>query len=149
MNLPPQREIKIFIRDCLKHGDLVKLAEREGVHLSAISQRLNPNLDTPCSLYQALKQLRGLIEVNKEAGGKVWTLVTTIVERWFEESETASADDLLGSVTAEFADIVKARLAGLPTHQQRMEVVELQKALSRYLESLGKDNVSSLQGRSA
>jgi hypothetical protein len=136
VNLPNQREVKIFIRDCLKHGDLVRLAEGEGVHLSAISQRFNPNLDTPCPAYQALKQLRSIAQVNKLAATKLWTFIVTTVEPWLENSELGSADDLLATIEQEHADVVIARIKHKPAHVQRKEVVELIEVLSRYADSL-------------
>ena len=136
MNIPSQREVKILISDSLKHGDRVRLAELEGVHLSAISQRFNPNLESPCPVYQALKQLRGIARVNKSAASKVWSFMVCTVESWFDETEKTGSDELLAEIEKEHAEVVIARIKHLPIHAQRKEVVDLIEVLSRYAESL-------------
>lgn len=140
MNLPSQREVKIAIRDSLRHGDLAELANLRHIGESAISQSYNPNLETPCGIYQGLKQLSEISAVNTGALRTVWAYLSEIVEPDLVADVMAYSecpDELLGNATSEFADVVKARLANKPIHEQRVEVLEAIEVLSRLLKNLG------------
>jgi hypothetical protein len=145
MQMPDQREIKILTRDVLKHGDILKLANFYGITESAMGQRLNPNLDTPSNIYRALYDLRAIIFVNKTAARKLWLYVSDVVNAWLGDEESAKPDTLLGDISTDFSELLKARLSHKPTHLQRKEALQLQAEVTRFVESLEPDNVTELR----
>lgn len=136
MKMPDQREIKVLTRDVLKHGDIGKLANFYGVTESAMGQRLNPNLDTPSNLYRGLFDLRAIIEVNPEAGRTLWLYMVDLVDSWLGNDLRETPDALLGDISGEFSELLKARLSHKPIHAQRKEALELQSQVLKFVESL-------------
>lgn len=134
------REFKIFISDSLKHGDRLKLAEMDHIGLSAISQKLNPNLDTPCDIYRGLRQLEKITQINIQAGGQIWQLIKQTAEPWFEARTNLCPVRLLAEVEKEHADVIIAAIKNEPIHIQRQEIFEAIAKLARYAEALGSED---------
>lgn len=139
MKMPDQREIKVLTRDVLKHGDILKLANLYGITESAMGQRLNPNMDTPSNIYRGLYDLKAIIEVNQEAGRKLWLYLSDLVDCWLGNQRSQTPDALLGDISGEFSELLKARLSNKPVHEQRKEALDLQAEVLRFVESLEKD----------
>jgi hypothetical protein len=132
-----QQDFKHFLRDILKHGDLVKLASWFQVSEAAISQELNPNLDIPCKLYRGLKRAEAITNVNPDAGRKLRELINDLFDEWLAQEANKTPDLLLCDVAQDEAELISSRFKHLPIHEQRARAVKLQDAAARFVESLG------------
>jgi len=134
--IPSLHEVKVVVSDSLKHGDRAKLAQLRGVGFSAVSQAINPNLDTPCPVFKALHFLNEISQVNKQSARQIWIFMGSVAEPMLaDEVQAYCSDGLLGCAATEFADIVRSRLEGRPLPEQRREIIEAIEALQKLLAS--------------
>lgn len=142
--IPSLHEVKVVVSDSLKHGDRARLAQLRGVGFSAVSQALNPNLETPCPAYKALHFLSEISQINKQSARQIWIFMSSTVEPMLADDVQAyCTDGLLGCAATEFADVVKARLDGKPLPEQRREIIEAIEALQKLLTSFRPAEVSA------
>jgi hypothetical protein len=131
-----QSDFKLFLKAILAHGDIVKIANWYGVTEQAISQKLNPNLEIPCDLYRGLRQAEAISKINPEAGAKLRALINDLFDQWDASVVPSRPEILLGEISGEFAELLKARLSNKPIHLQRKEALDLQAEVARFVESL-------------
>lgn len=143
MRAPNSQQIKLVLAGLLKHGDLTKLAELDGVRVQAISQQLNPNLDTKCAIAESMSKIEKICIVNRDAGRGLRALFMDFFDSCLTDNPEEKPDELLGEVSQDFAQLFKDRLKHLPIHVVRADALKAQADIGKFVESLGPEAVEA------
>lgn len=135
---PNPREIATLVSDLLKHGDQEKVADALHITPSNLSRRLNPLDVNRLGLYEGLRELWAIAEVNPDAFSGLRVYVETLFDSW-QKPATAIAPLPLLVIAAdkEADDVIRSFVAGKPAHEQLAEVTQAITALRRVADALG------------
>lgn len=136
-NAPSQRDVKTLLSDLVKSGSRKRMANILGVTEGEISRRFNINDDRKLSIAEGLREWWALTGADPEAAEAFKHYVCGLYESWCSPvKRTGELSLLVSGVNKETGDLVQARLAGKPAHEQRKEAVEIVKAAQRFITEL-------------
>lgn len=142
---PDEQKIKCLTDDLLVRGDRVALANVYGVTEQAVSQKFNRNGEARSHIYLGLYDLWAIAGVNEDAGRVLRTYIDGLFESWLGPVAQRDSNELIGNMSQEFTNLLKAKLGNFPAHVQLKEALELQQILKHFIESLEPGNVAQMK----
>lgn len=144
--IPNQYEDDRLLRDCLKHGELLKLSTALRIPYGTFTRQVNPDDHQLASPYHVAKNFFfQLFQMRAGACLAMKADLDAAVESWVEaKSSSKDASHLVGDVANEVAELVCCRLNGRPAHIQRKEAADVIAAVQAFMAGL--DNENRLRG---
>lgn len=137
-NFPSIRDLKVLLDDELKNGARVEIANILGVTEAIISRRFNPNDDRKPYLFEGLRESHAVCMADSHAGAVLRSYIDGLFDSWLNPpiAGEASLSCLVCNVDKETGDLVRARLANLPAHEQLKEAREVKAVAEEVIRAL-------------
>lgn len=128
-----QSETERFLFNVLDHGDKSRLAQLLDVHLSEVSQQINPAEPRKSDYYKFKRFLSALVVVNPKAAQLLCTDLQSVVNA---PSGNRCISTLTGAIAQESAELVCAALENKPDHVQKKEALDVARAAYDFVSGL-------------
>lgn len=133
-----QKEVELAISNILEDGDITKIHQITGIGYSYVDQQLNPNDSRRSCLYDALRIICAIDEIDPVRGEKVFRDLTKKRElsKPAGTQITSDLNEATADLNKEIGEYVATRLTGKSFPEQMKEFLDIEAQMTRVKQAL-------------